>query len=162
VPVVVVSDSSPIRALHHLGLLSICRTLYGTVVVPEAVRGELRHPTATCPSLEITDHAGFEVRIPRSKPADLGVPFDLDPGETEAIVLALEMHADLVLMDERKGTEAARRLGLATIGVFGVLLEAKRGGLIDRVLPCVDRLVLELRFFVSPALRLRLAQLASE
>jgi predicted nucleic acid-binding protein len=78
--------------------------------------------------LEITDHAGFEVRIPRSKPADLGVPTDLDPGETEAIVLALEMHADLVLMDERKGTEAARRLGLATIGVFGVLL-VRRGAI---------------------------------
>jgi predicted nucleic acid-binding protein len=61
-----------------------------------------------------------------------------------------------------EGTEVARRLGLATIGVLGVLLEAKRGCLIDRVLPGVDRLVLDLRFFVSPALRDRLAQLAGE
>lgn len=161
-PIVVVSDSSPIRALHHLGLLYLCRDLYGSVIVPEAVRQELRHPTATCLSLEITDHPGFEVRSPRSNPVDLGIPSDLDAGETEAITLAIELHADLVLMDERKGTEAARRLGLATIGVFGVLLEAKRKGLINRVLPCVDRLVAELRFFASPALRQRLAELAGE
>jgi predicted nucleic acid-binding protein len=63
-------------------------------------------------------------------------------------------------MDERKGTDAARHLGLTTIGVLGVLLEAKRKSLIDQVLPCVDRRVAELRFFVSPALRRRLAQLS--
>src|SRR2546430_1607578 len=56
-------------------------------------------------------YAGFEVRVPRSTPGDLGVPADLDAGETEAITLAIELHADLVLMDERKGTEAARQLG---------------------------------------------------
>jgi predicted nucleic acid-binding protein len=162
VPLVVVSDASPIRALHHLGLLSLCRDLYGSVIVPEAVRQELRHPTSTCQPLEIEGHAGFEVRAPRSNSVDLGVPSDLDAGEIEAITLAIELKADLILMDERKGTEAARRLGLATIGVFGVLLEAKRRSLIDRVLPCVDRLVVELRFFASPALRRRLAQLAGE
>lgn len=161
-PVVVVSDTSPIRALHHLGLLHLCRDLYQSVIVPEAVRQELRRPTATCLPLEITEHAGFEVRTPRSTPADLGVPSDLDAGETEAITLAIELPADLVLMDERKGTEAARRLGLVTIGIFGVLLEAKRKALIDRVSPYVDRLVGELRFFASPDLRLRLAQLAGE
>jgi predicted nucleic acid-binding protein len=90
------------------------------------------------------------------------VPSDLDAGETEAITLAIELHADLHLMDERRGTEVARRLGLATIGVFGVLLEAKRKALIDRVLPYVDRLVIDLRFFTSSALRERLAQLAGE
>ena len=161
-PVVVVTDSSPIRALHHLRLLSLCQDLYGSVIVPEAVQNELRSPTATCPKIEISEHPGFEVRTPRSNPVELGVPSDLDPGETQAITLALELEADLLLMDERKGTEAARRLGLYTIGVFGILLEAKRRALIDRVLPRVDRLVSELRFFASPALRQRLAQLAGE
>lgn len=159
---IVVSDSSPIRALHHLDRLSLCRELYGSVIIPETVRRELAQATSTCVALQVTDYPGFEVRATRSDPAELGVPSDLDAGETEAITLAIEMHADLLLMDERKGTGAARQLGLATIGVFGVLLEAKRKGLIDSILPCVDRLVSELRFFVSPALRLRLAQLAEE
>lgn len=76
--------------------------------------------------------------------------------------MAIKLHADLPLMDERKGTATARRLGLTTIGVFGVLLETKRRGLIDQVLPHADRLVAELRFFVSPRLREQLAMLAGE
>jgi predicted nucleic acid-binding protein len=158
----VVSDASPLRALHHLELLTVCRELYGTVIVPTAVQRELRRATAHCPALEITDYAWFEVKAPTADPAALNIPEDLDAGETEAIALALEAHADLLLMDERKGTAAARQLGLATIGVFGVLLEAKRKGLIDAVLPHVDRLVAELKFFTSSAVRQRLAQLAGE
>ena len=160
--IVVVTNSSPIRALNHLGLLSLCRDLYDSVIVPEAVENELRSPTATCPEIEINEHPGFEVRTPQSNPAELGVPSDLDPGETQAITLAIELQADLLLMDERKGTAAARQLGLNTIGVFGILLEAKHRALIDRVLPYVDRLVSELRFFASPALRQRIAGLAGE
>jgi uncharacterized protein len=162
VPLVVISDCSPIRALHHLQLLDLCRKLYGSVIVPEAVQQELRQATATCPSIEIADYVGFEVRHSHGNAAGLGVPGDLDPGETEAIALAIELHADLILMDERKGTAAAKEIGLATIGVLGVLLEAKRAGLIDRILPCVDRLIRELRFFVSPSVRQRLAELAKE
>jgi predicted nucleic acid-binding protein len=162
VAVIVISDASPIRALHCLGLLSLCRDLYGSVIVPEAVRQELLQPTSTCPALNIRDYSDFDVRKPRSKSVDLGVPSDLDVGETEAITLAIELHADLLLMDERKGTAAARHLGLMTIGVIGVLLEAKRRGLIGHVLPFVDRLVAELRFFVSPRLREQLARLADE
>ena len=157
-----VSDCSPIRALHHLGLLWLCSQLYGLVVIPEAVERELRQATSTCPAVDISGSRGFEVRAVHASPGGLGVPTDLDAGETEAITLAIELHADLVLMDERKGTEAARHLGLVTIGVFGVLLEAKRRGLIEQVLPRVDRLVTELRFFASPALRQRLAELAGE
>ena len=161
-PLVVVSDSSPIRALHHLGLLSLCAELYGSVIVPEAVQQELSQATSTCSAIAIAEHPGFEVKSPVGKPSDLGVPSDFDPGEIEAITLAIELPADLLLMDERKGTKAARKLGLATIGVFGVLLEGKRKGHISHVIPYVDRLVAELRFFASPAVRKELAQLAGE
>ena len=121
---IVVSDTSPIRALHHLGLLPLCQSLYGATIIPEAVSLELRQATTTCPAIEITDFPGFEVRTPQSAPASFNVPADLDPGETQAITLALELHADLLLIDERKGTDAARHLRLATIGVIGMLLEA--------------------------------------
>ncbi len=159
---IVVSDSSPIRALHHLQLLNLCQQLYGTVIVPEAVRTELLSPTTTCPAIDITKVTGFEVRAANLNPIALHVPADLDAGETEAITIALELHADLILMDERKGTQAAKQLGLVTIGVFGILLEAKRRGIIERVLPCVDLLITELRFFVAPALRQRIAELSGE
>lgn len=161
-PIIVVSDCSPIRALHHLGLLGLCHDLYGAIVVPAAVRDELRRPTSTCPAIDIASFPHFAVQIPRAAPTSVGVPPDLDPGETQAIALAVELHADLVLMDERKGTQAAREMGLTTIGVFGLLLEARRKGLINQLLPLVDRLISELRFFASPSLRQRLAQLAGE
>lgn len=161
-PLIVVSDTSPIRALHHLDLMSLCRDLYETLIVPETVQAELRKRTLTCPAIEVADYPFVQVQNPGVAASQLGVPSDLDPGETQAIALAIELHADLLLMDERKGTAAARHLGLATIGVFGVLLEAKRKSLIDRVLPLVDRLVTEQHFFTSASLRRRLAELANE
>ncbi|HEX7377062.1 MAG TPA: DUF3368 domain-containing protein [Pirellulales bacterium] len=161
-PVVVISDASPVRALNHLGLLTLCRDLYGTVIVPEAVQEELRRPTTTCCAIELSDYSWFEIRRPSADSRDLGVPSELDAGETQAIALAMELHADLILIDERKAASAARGLGLTAMGVLGVLLEAKRKNLLDLALPCVDRLVSELNFFVSPALRERFAQLADE
>lgn len=55
----------------------------------------------------------------------------LDPGETEAIALAVEIGADLLLIDERKGRREAKLLGLRTTGLLGVLLEAKKAGLLS-------------------------------
>ena len=66
---------------------------------------------------------------------------NLDKGESEAIALALEMNADLVLMDERRGRFMARRLGLEVIGVLGVMVEAKHKGHLDKLKPALDELV---------------------
>jgi predicted nucleic acid-binding protein len=161
-PSVVVSDTSPIRALHHLGRLDLIRTLYGSALIPPAVRDELLRPSRTSPAIELSSYPWLIVRATQSSPADLGVPPDLDPGETEAITLAIESRADLLLVDERKATSAALQLGLNTVGVLGVLLESKRAGLIPSVLPHVDRLIAGLDFFVSPVLRAQIATLAKE
>lgn len=55
----------------------------------------------------------------------------LDRGERDAILLGIEMRADLVLMDEARGREAAQALGLSVIGAIGVLERAIRNGLVD-------------------------------
>lgn len=100
--------------------------------------------------------------MPNLTPKQAGVPDDLDAGESEAIALAIELKAGLILMDERKGTDVARALGLATVGVVGVLLEAKRAGHLEAVMPLIDQLVTDLGFFVSRPLRERIARLAEE
>jgi len=76
----------------------------------------------------------------------------LDPGEAEAIALALEMAADLILLDERDGRIAAERAGLRVTGLLGVLLRAKRDGQIRSVKPELDLLRSRARFFVAPHL----------
>jgi len=64
----------------------------------------------------------------------------LDPGEVEAIALALERRADLILVDERLGRQVAMALGLRVTGLLGVLAEAKRAALIERVKPIIEDL----------------------
>ena len=76
---------------------------------------------------------------------------DLDAGEREAISLARELRADWLLIDERIGHGVAARLGIPSIGVLGVILEAKRVGFLDAVRPVVDHLR-QNRFFISDPL----------
>ncbi len=72
-----------------------------------------------------------------SQPANLQkvqtLQIKLDAGEAQAIVLALEINCDLLLMDERIGTNIARQEGLQTIGLVGVLIKAKETGIIKEV-----------------------------
>ena len=87
---------------------------------------------------------------------------DLDEGEAEAIALILEKRGDLLLIDERKGRRVAQREGVAVIGLLGVLLEAKRRGIIPSLRETVGRLQTTAGFRISDALRERLLSEAGE
>jgi predicted nucleic acid-binding protein len=87
---------------------------------------------------------------------------ELDAGEAEAIALAVEQGADLLLMDERRGRQAATRLKQRVVGVLGVLIEAKRHGNLPAVRPVLDALVSEAGFRISGALYARVLEAAGE
>ena len=74
---------------------------------------------------------------------------DLGRGEAETIALALELNADLVLLDEREGWHAAERLELRVVGVAGRLLEAKSRGVVDAIRPHLDALRHKAGFYLS-------------
>jgi len=137
----VVSNASPLISLARLGHLEWLQALYGELLVPEAVWRELVIDGAGQPGAAELERAPW-VRCcaVRNRPLVEALRQHLGAGEAEAIALALEAGAELLLMDERLGREAARRLGVRAIGVAGVLLEAKRKRLIPAIKPYLDAL----------------------
>jgi len=158
---VVVSDTSPIRALEWIGRMGLIEHLYGQVVVPPAVRDELMQSSTRCRPIDVSVFPFIEVREPTGAvrlPADS----DLDTGESEALSLAIELQADTVLIDELAGRSMARRLGFKRVGTLGILLKAKTQGLVNEVGPLIDELRHGLGFFVRDALVTEVLKRAGE
>lgn len=86
----------------------------------------------------------------------------LHSGEIAALSLALELRADLVLMDEAEGRAAATALNLTTMGLLGILVQARQRSLIAMVAPLLDRLEQEARFWMAPSLRTSILRVAGE
>jgi uncharacterized protein len=86
----------------------------------------------------------------------------LHPGESEAIALALEPKATHLLIDERDGRIMAAAAGLVPLGVLGLLIEAKKAGLIPLVRPLVERLMSEIDFRVTASVLQQALPLAGE
>jgi predicted nucleic acid-binding protein len=126
----VVSDTSPLNYLVLLGLQDILPALFGHVLIPEAVRHELRSAAAPQPVKHFLDTwpSWLDCRVVSQVPPALQ---HLDPGEQEAIALAQSLGASLVLLDEKKGRRMARDLGLAVSGTLGILDLAAHRGLVD-------------------------------
>ena len=126
----VVADASP---LHYLVLIEADGTLaalFDRIVIPRAVAGELQHPR-TPPAVRAWMAAPpvwLDIRDAGRTDATLA---HLDLGEQEAILLMLDLHAELLLMDEWEGRREAVRRGLTVTGTLGVLERAAVRGLAD-------------------------------
>jgi len=121
---VVISDTSPLRYLILIEQAELLPGLYTEVLVPETVVTELSHAKSPAVVRDWVQHRPdwLKVVLPPVSPHISSIPLaDLDAGERDAILLALHLKADLVLMDERDGVEEARRLGLTVTGTLGVL-----------------------------------------
>jgi predicted nucleic acid-binding protein len=128
---IVVADTSPLNYFLQIGCESVLPAIYQRVLVPPAVLKELAHPDAPKVVAKWLVHLPDWIEVRRMiSPPDTALA-DLDPGEREAIQLAQEQRADLLLIDERRGRLEAKRRGLATTGTLGVLLAAAQSGLID-------------------------------
>lgn len=86
----------------------------------------------------------------------------LDRGEREAILLSLELSADLLLMDEKRGRRIAQSLGIPTIGLLGLLIAAKQQGTIEQVQPILDELITTARFWIARPLYDKVIETAGE
>ena len=127
----VVADTSPIFYLLAISQIQLLPRLFTTVFVPDAVHQELCHPTAP-PMLQerIARHPSWLEVMPIDLDDDAALQ-PLGAGERAAIALALSMHADLILIDERKGTSVAIAKGFTVTGTLGILRLAAQRGLVD-------------------------------
>ena len=138
----VVSDSGPLIALARVEETKLLSGVYGDIIIPAAVRDEVIKPARKRPGTVSFAEAEWLNVEPVSERSILGLLHDnLDLGEREAIALALELEADVLLMDESLGQRVADTHGLTLSGTLGVLLLAKEENLIDEVGPVIDRLI---------------------
>jgi predicted nucleic acid-binding protein len=121
---IVVSDTSAITSLLQIGRVDLLSGIYSEVFIPEAVRDELLKGHPSIPGFIQCRSASNQTDVMR-------LMRELDLGEAEAIILAKEMRADELLMDETAGRRVAEREGVNAIGLLGVLLEAKARGLVS-------------------------------
>lgn len=159
---VVVSDTSPVRALQHLGLAHLLRDLFGTVLIPPAVAAELTDPAAGVPPIDPLTLPAVRVQAPTDADLLADLMARLDPGEAEALCLAVEVRASAVLIDESAVRKHAARLGLAPLGALGVLVRAKDAGLIERIGPLIAELERGINFHISDSLRAIVLKRAGE
>lgn len=160
---IVISDTSPINNLAAINQLDLLRQLYGIMIIPEAVYHELTDPIfPVAGATEVQIASWISIRQVNNRALVIALQNELDIGEAEALALALELGAEQVLMDERRGRMIAARLNLRYTGILGILLEAKSQGLIPLVKPLLDALIERAGFWMSHSLYNRTLELAGE
>jgi predicted nucleic acid-binding protein len=147
---IVVADTTPVNYLILIDEIDVLAKLYGRVVIPRAVREELRSSRApvSVQAWIAQPPPWLEILSPISS-LDTALA-KLDAGEREAIALAEELSADQLSVDELKGRREAERRGLSVIGTIGILREAADEGLLDLRI-AMDRLR-KTSFHISPAI----------
>lgn len=127
----VVADTTPLNYLILIGRSDILALPFGEVLIPEAVREELRHPAAPEAVCRWLQTPPDWLRITPVRQVDETV--QLGKGETQAISLAVEKQVKVVLMDERKGRAAADTRGLVPVGTLNLIDLADEQFLLDGI-----------------------------
>jgi hypothetical protein len=137
----VVLNTSPQILLAKIGRLDLLTQLYSDILVPASVLDELEAKPGEIEKIQALIQGGdFQVQKAANENIDR-IPADLGVGEREAIALAIEKNADLVILDDREGRKIARSRGLSVTGTIGVLVEARERSLIPSIRPELDRLI---------------------
>lgn len=162
---IIVSDTSPITNLAAIGQLDLLRQLYSRVIIPEAVYNEMVDINKIVPgAVEVQTLSWIQTQtVINSLLTEIQENNQsIHLGEAEAIILSLEMKADLLLMDERRGRIVATNYGINITGLLGVLIQAKKQRLIPAIKPLIDQLITQANFRVNPQLYTVVLQASNE
>lgn len=129
----VVCNTGPLIALGSAGQLDLLHQLFEQVIIPDHVRSEILAGRNDLAVRNFQNAPWIQVRVVTQHAMPL-LEMSLDQGESAVILLALETLPDVVLIDERKGRKVAADVyGLHVRGTVGILLDAKKLGLVPRV-----------------------------
>ena len=161
---IVVSDKTPLISLLKTGRLDTLEKLFGEVRIPDAVFEELTsNPRYSDEAAAIRSYPYIDIISVNDTDAVDQVSREdgLVLGESEAIVLTQEISADLLLMDEARGRDVARSLGLRITGTVGILLLSYERGILNKgeIMDCVERLRDANRFIGERYLQLLLERI---
>jgi len=134
---IIVCDSSPIIALALCDQLELLDKLFNDILIPQEVYNETTKEGKE-PTPIIKEWATGKVIEVINRQSVNKFNEILDKGESEAIALYLEKSADYLLIDEKKGRKIAMENDIKIIGSIGVLIMAKRKGLIQSIKPSLD------------------------
>lgn len=126
----VIADTSPLNYLILIGHVDVLHALFENVILPLVVRDELTSAPPLVKNWVTNPPPWIDVRSQSIHIHDASRE-NLDAGEEGAIALAIELHADLLLMDDREGVVVARRKGIEVTGTLGVLALAARRNLLS-------------------------------
>ncbi len=139
---IVVSNTTPLIGLAVIQRFDLLRQFFGEITIAQAVYDEAvvagrevggaKQEVVTADWIKVVpvqDRLAVEILLD-----------ELDLGESETIVLAREIKADWVLMDERKGRRKLAQLNQQKIGTLGILLKARQSGLLSALKPELENL----------------------
>lgn len=137
----VVINSTPIIALYEIGQLGLLKELYHSVIIPEAVYQEVTQKDDELKQWISQNREWFVCQKIQFENEKKMYHAKLHKGEVEVMILAQEMNADLVILDDLLARKTAEYLGLNITGTVGVLIKAKRKGILSEVMPLVDNML---------------------
>jgi len=135
----VVSNSTPIISLLKLNRLELLQKLYTQIHIPIAVYHEIEAGKTKKYYMDLSQIDWLNITEIRDRKALQHFP-DLGAGEAEVIVLATELNADLILLDEKSGRFHAKLANLNVTGTIGMLIKAKSAGLIQELKPLLEEM----------------------
>lgn len=149
-----VSNTSVLISLSTIGQLSLLPDRFpdGVLVPPAVWKEVVEHGEGRPGAHEVAGVNWITVCNVKSREIVQLLEMELDEGEAEAVVLAHEIGAEVVLLDERDARRAAKKLGLRVLGTLGILIWAKRVGKLPSLREALDALQNQARFRISRAL----------
>lgn len=135
----VVSNTTPLISLLKINHLTLLRDLYSEIYIPKEVYTELEKGKSKEYYKDLSEIDWIKIREINDKKS-LSYFLDLDKGEAETIILANEINADLVIIDEILGRFHAKNSNLKVTGTLGILLKAKNTGYIKKIKPLLSEL----------------------